>query len=40
MLVSSQFKKETSRGGWNPRPCDIAPPLVSGVAPQRGGLEF
>jgi hypothetical protein len=40
MLVSSQFKKETSRGGWNPRPCDIAAPLVSGVAPQRGGLEF
>ena len=27
LVVSSQFKKEASRGGWNPRPCDIAPPL-------------
>ena len=25
--MSSQFKKETSRGAWNPRPCEIAPPL-------------
>jgi hypothetical protein len=32
LVVSSQFKKETSRGGWNPRPCDIAPPL-RGAAP-------
>ena len=27
LVVSSQFKKEASRGAWNPRPCDIAPPL-------------
>jgi hypothetical protein len=40
MLVSSQFKKEASRAGWNPRPCDIATPLVSGTLVQRPGLEF
>jgi hypothetical protein len=27
LIMSSQFKKEASRGAWNPRPCDIAPPL-------------
>ena len=27
LVVSSQFKKESSRGAWSPRPCDIAPPL-------------
>jgi len=27
LVVSSQFKKEASRGAWNPRSCDIAPPL-------------
>lgn len=32
LVMSSQFKKEASRGGWNPRPCDIAPPL-RGPAP-------
>jgi len=32
LVISSQFKKETSRGAWNPRPCDIAPPL-RGPAP-------
>jgi hypothetical protein len=26
LIMSSQFKKETSRAGWNPQPCDIAPP--------------
>jgi hypothetical protein len=26
LIMSSQFKKETSRGGWSPRPCDIAGP--------------
>jgi hypothetical protein len=25
--ISSQFKKETGRAGWNPRPCEITPPL-------------
>jgi hypothetical protein len=40
MLVSSQFKKETNRAGWDPRACDIAAPLVSGSATQRPGLEF
>jgi hypothetical protein len=32
LVMSSQFKKETSRGGWNPRPCEIAPPLVTATA--------
>jgi hypothetical protein len=32
LVLSSQFKKETSRAAWNPRPCDIAPPL-RGAAP-------
>ena len=27
LITSSQFKKETSRGAWNPQPCEIAPPL-------------
>ena len=32
LVMSSQFKKEASRGAWDPRPCDIAPPL-RGPAP-------
>ena len=32
LVLSTQFKKETSRGAWNPRPCEIAPP-VRGPAP-------
>ena len=32
LVMSSQFKKETSRGAWNPQPCEIAPPL-RGPAP-------
>jgi len=28
LLLSTQFKKETSRSRWDARPCDIAPPLV------------
>jgi hypothetical protein len=32
LILSSQFKKETNRSGWNPRPCDITPPL-RGPAP-------
>ncbi len=28
MIMSSQFKKETSRSRWNPRACNIEPPLV------------
>jgi hypothetical protein len=31
LLLSSQFKKETSRAGWNPRACDIAAPLAAPV---------
>jgi hypothetical protein len=27
LVLSSQFKKEAGRGAWDPRPCDIAPPL-------------
>ena len=33
LLLSTQFKKETGRSGWNPRPCDIAPPLVEAKRP-------
>jgi hypothetical protein len=33
LLMSTQFKKDTSRSRWNPRPCDIAPPLVEGKRP-------
>jgi hypothetical protein len=32
LILSTQFKKEASRGAWDPRPCDIAPPL-RGPAP-------
>jgi hypothetical protein len=28
LIMSTQFKKETSRSGWNPRPCEISPPLI------------
>jgi len=28
LIMSTQFKKETGRSRWNPRACDIAPPLV------------
>jgi hypothetical protein len=27
-IISSQFKRETDRSSWNPRPCDIRPPLI------------
>jgi hypothetical protein len=29
LVLSSQFKKEASRAGWNPRACDIAPPRAA-----------
>jgi glyoxylase-like metal-dependent hydrolase (beta-lactamase superfamily II) len=28
LIMSTQFKKEANRSHWNPRACDIAPPLV------------
>ncbi len=28
LIMSTQFKKETGRSRWNPRACEIAPPLV------------
>lgn len=28
LLMSTQFKKETDRASWNPRECNIHPPLV------------
>jgi hypothetical protein len=34
LLMSTQFKKETGRSRWNPRACDIAPPLVEAAAAQ------
>ena len=33
LLLSTQFKKETGRSGWNLRACDIAPPLVEAKRP-------
>jgi hypothetical protein len=27
LITSSQYKKEMGRAGWNPRPCEITPPL-------------
>jgi hypothetical protein len=30
LIMSTQFKKETGRSQWNPRACEIAPPLVEG----------
>jgi hypothetical protein len=27
LLISTQFKRETNRSRWNPRACDIAPPI-------------
>jgi hypothetical protein len=28
LVISTQFKKESDAAGWNPRECDIHPPLV------------
>jgi hypothetical protein len=28
LILSTQFRQETGGAGWNPRDCDIAPPLV------------
>jgi hypothetical protein len=28
LVMSTQFKKENGRANWNPRPCEILPPLV------------
>jgi hypothetical protein len=28
LILSTQFKKEANRSHWNPRSCDIAPPLI------------
>jgi hypothetical protein len=28
LVMSTQFRQETARSNWNPRPCDISPPLV------------
>jgi hypothetical protein len=28
LIMSTQFRKENARAGWNPRACDIRPPLV------------
>ena len=27
-ITSTHFRKETERSGWNPRPCEISPPLI------------
>jgi hypothetical protein len=26
--MSTQFRRESSRSGWNPRPCEIPPPPI------------
>jgi hypothetical protein len=28
LIMSTQFKKEANRSGWNPQPCGIPPPLI------------
>ena len=28
LVMSTQFRKEDDRSNWNPRPCDISPPLI------------
>jgi hypothetical protein len=28
LVLSSQFRRESDTSKWNPRPCDIVPPLV------------
>ena len=28
LVMSTQFKREASRSGWNPQPCEIPPPLI------------
>jgi len=35
LIISTQFKKETNRSKWNPRACDIAPPLVQAARQSR-----
>jgi hypothetical protein len=37
LIMSTQFKKETSRSRWNPHACDIAPPLVDTERAQTAG---
>lgn len=27
-VISTQFRKESGRAGWNPRPCEIPPPVI------------
>ena len=27
-VISTQFRKESGRSGWNPRPCEIPPPVI------------
>jgi hypothetical protein len=34
LIMSSQFKKETSRGAWSPRPCEITSPLIDPPPPR------
>jgi hypothetical protein len=29
LILSTQFKKESSRAKWNPRPCEVPAPLVA-----------
>jgi hypothetical protein len=36
LVMSTQFKKERDGGGWNPRPCDISPPLTERDPPPPG----
>ena len=37
LIMSSQFKKETTMAGWSPRPCEIAEPLS---APAQGAARL
>lgn len=39
LVISTQFKKETSRAGWNPRPCAIEAPRVVRASEPPGPFE-
>jgi len=34
LVISSQFRKESDRSKWNPRPCDIPAPVPARTAPR------
>jgi hypothetical protein len=39
LILSTQFKKEATRAGWNPRPCAIADPPPAAIPPRRAAND-